>query len=37
MLMGEGTPAFNAANMDAYIIELRNLFQPPAESELVQI
>ena len=38
VLMGEGTPAFaNAADMDNFLLELRNLFQPPAESELARL
>ena len=37
MLMGEGNADFNAPDMKAYILKLRNLFQPPAESELARI
>ena len=38
VLLGENTPAYiNAANINDFIIEVRNIFQPPAESELARI
>ncbi len=38
VLMGEDSQAYqNAANINAFILELRNLFQPPAESELARL
>ena len=36
-LCGEGMALFNAPDMEAFINELRNIFQPPAKLELSRI